>query len=111
MKDIEDLCTRSLLIADGKLIYDGNLKDINVKLNQNKIIKLKFSASVKADQLECFGTVRHSDHDQATLEIPREQVNVMSRELLTRLPVQDISIEDIPIEEMIVSLYQRNRVE
>ncbi|WP_159881530.1 ABC transporter ATP-binding protein [Paenibacillus puerhi] len=109
MKDIEDLCNRTLLIAEGKLIYDGSLKQINEALNQNKIIKLKFSKHVAPDQLQNFGAIRYSDSYQATLEIPREQVNIRSRELLHQLPIEDISIEDIPVEEMIISLYQRNR--
>lgn len=109
MKDIEDLCSRMLLISDGQLIYDGNLKEMNGSMNQTKVIKLKFTKSVKLEQLQAYGGIRIAEDYHATLEIPKEQVNAISRELLDQLPIEDISIEDIPVEEMIVSMYQRKR--
>ncbi|CAM4456393.1 ABC-2 type transport system ATP-binding protein [Paenibacillus endophyticus] len=111
MKDIEDLCSRLILISDGQLIYDGNLKEMNGAMNQTKVIKLKFTERVKLEQLQTYAGIRHAEDYQATLEIPKEQVNAVSRELLARLPIEDILIEDIPVEEMIVSMYQRKRAQ
>lgn len=109
MKDIEDLCNRTIIINDGRLVYDGNLNRIDDLLNETKIVKLKFTEFVRPELLEQFGTLRQSDGYQATLEIPKEHINPISRDLLTQFPVEDITIEDIPIEEVIVSLYKRKR--
>lgn len=107
MKDIQDLCQRTLIINDGNMVFDGNLNQVNDVSAVFKIVKLKFADFVDADRLGIFGKVRQSDGYQATLEIPKEQINSLSRELLDLLPIEDITIEEMPIEEVIVSLYDR----
>ncbi|WP_419874908.1 ABC transporter ATP-binding protein [Candidatus Pristimantibacillus sp. PTI5] len=107
MKDIQDLCQRTLIINDGNMVFDGNLNQVNDVSAVSKIVKLKFADFVDADRLGIFGKVRQSDGYQATLEIPKEQINSLSRELLDLLPIEDITIEEMPIEEVIVSLYDR----
>jgi len=108
MKDIEDLCKRTIIINDGRLVFDGDLKRIDDVLNDTKIIHLKFKQHVAAEQLEVYGKVRQVDEFQATLEISKERISMASRDLLAHYPVEDITIEDIPIEEVVVSLYQRD---
>jgi ABC-2 type transport system ATP-binding protein len=107
MKDIQDLCQRTLIINDGNMVFDGNLNQVNDVSATSKIVKLKFADFVDADRLGIFGKLRQSDGYQATLEIPKEQINSLSRELLDLLPIEDITIEEMPIEEVIVSLYDR----
>ncbi|MEV5025275.1 ABC transporter ATP-binding protein [Paenibacillus sp. LPE1-1-1.1] len=107
MKDIEDLCKRTIIINDGRLAFDGNLKQVQDAADGTKIVKLKFHSFVEPERLEPFGEVRQTDGYQATLEIAKEKINPVSKELLTILPVEDITIEERPIEEVIVSLYDR----
>ncbi|WP_025700058.1 ATP-binding cassette domain-containing protein, partial [Paenibacillus forsythiae] len=109
MKDVEDLCKRTLIINDGRLVFDGNLNQVHHAVNESKIVKLKFSQSVEASRLEPFGAVRQSDEFAATLEIAKEQINPISRELLELFPIEDITIEEKPIEEVVVSLYNRTQ--
>ncbi|AIQ12903.1 ABC transporter ATP-binding protein [Paenibacillus durus] len=109
MKDVEDLCKRTLIINDGRLVFDGNLNQVHGAVNETKIVKLKFSQSVEASRLEPFGAVRQTDEFAATLEIAKEQINPVSRELLDLFPIEDITIEEKPIEEVIVSLYNRTQ--
>ncbi|MCP3793956.1 MULTISPECIES: ABC transporter ATP-binding protein [Paenibacillus] len=108
MKDIEDLCKRTIIINDGRLVFDGDLKRIDDVLNDTKIIQLKFKQHVATGQLQLYGKVRQSDGFHATLEISKERISMASRDLLEHYPIEDITIEDIPIEEVVVSLYQRD---
>ncbi|KWX80143.1 multidrug ABC transporter ATP-binding protein [Paenibacillus riograndensis] len=108
MKDIEDLCKRTLIINDGRLIFDGDLKRIDDVLNDTKIIHLKFKQYVAINQLQSYWKIRQSDGFQATLEISKERISMASRDLLASYPVEDITIEEIPIEDVVVSLYQRD---
>ncbi|WP_237166244.1 hypothetical protein [Paenibacillus polymyxa] len=52
MKDIEDLCKRTIIINDGRLVFDGDLKRIDDVLNDTKIIQLKFKQHVATGQLQ-----------------------------------------------------------
>ncbi len=54
-----------------------------------------------------FGEIKEYAEFAATLEVPRADVKECSKAILDQLPVVDFNIEDIPIEEGIALLYQR----
>jgi ABC-2 type transport system ATP-binding protein len=44
--DIEDLCKRSIIINQGRIVYDGDLQGVNEVFAQSKVIKLQLSVPV-----------------------------------------------------------------
>lgn len=107
--DIQDLCKRTIVIGDGRLVYDGPLMQINSLFGDRKLLKISLSESVDCALLNRFGTVRSCDSLQAVLEVDRGSVRETAAVVLEKLPVVDFNIEDIPIEEGITHLYQRGR--
>jgi ABC-2 type transport system ATP-binding protein len=107
MEDVENLCKRTIIINQGQLVYDGDLRRVNDLFAQSKIIRLQLSSSVNQEDLAIFGDVKEHTEFAATLEIPRAEVKNCSKAILDQLPVVDFTIEDIPIEEGISLLYQR----
>ncbi|MCZ8520443.1 MULTISPECIES: ABC transporter ATP-binding protein [Paenibacillus] len=106
MKDIEDLCRRTLVISDGRLLYDGELQGINGALDGQKLVRLQFSETVAERRLKALGRVRSCDGLQAVLELPKDRLREVSRLLLDQFPIVDWTIEDVPIEEGIAQLYR-----
>src|SRR5438034_2141655 len=45
MRDVEALCRRVLVIAHGRLVYDGLLAGITEQFGQMKLVKLQFEGS------------------------------------------------------------------
>jgi ABC-2 type transport system ATP-binding protein len=107
MQDVEDLCRRVIIINQGRLVYDGDLSRVNELFAQSKIIKLQLSEPVSAGLLSSFGQVKEHLDFSATLQIPRSEVKERSKVILDQLPVVDFTIEDVPVEEGIALLYQR----
>jgi ABC-2 type transport system ATP-binding protein len=107
MQDVEDLCRRILIINEGRLVFDGDLHHVNDVFAQSKVIKLQLSATVGRETLETFGRVKDYSGFAATLEVPRLEVKERSKAILDGLPVVDFNIEDIPVEEGIALMYQR----
>jgi ABC-2 type transport system ATP-binding protein len=107
MQDVEDLCKRSIIINQGRIVYDGDLLRVNELFAQSKIIKLQLSAPVSPADLAAFGQVREHAEFSATLQVPRSEVRERSKAILDQLPVIDFNIEDIPVEEGIALLYAR----
>jgi ABC-2 type transport system ATP-binding protein len=109
--DIEDLCRRSIIINQGHIVYDGDLQKVNQVFAQSKVIKLQLSVPVSQNVLATFGQVREqSDELTVTLEVPRIQLKERSKAILDGLPVVDFNIEDIPVEEGIALLFQKQGV-
>src|SRR5437667_5296369 len=52
MRDVEALCQRVLVIAHGRLIYDGPLAGITEQFGQSKMVKLQFEGDGTPPDLE-----------------------------------------------------------
>src|SRR5205807_6577863 len=57
MRDVEALCPRVLVIAHGKVIYDGPLAGITERFGSHKLIRLHFAGEETPPGLEAFGEV------------------------------------------------------
>lgn len=108
MKDVEDLCKRAIIINQGKIVYDGNLNKVNELLNQKKLVKIQFSAPVPQSAVEAYGIVREHNEFESLIELDREFLKQNSKLILEHLPVSDINVEDIPIEDSITILYKKD---
>lgn len=110
MADIEDLCKRSIIINQGEIVYDGDLNKVNELFNAKKIIKLQFTDDVAREALTGFGEIKQHDGLNAVLEIDKQDLKLYSKMMLDQLPILDFTIENIPVEQGIESLYQKGGV-
>lgn len=110
MKDVEDLCKRTIIINEGSLLYDGDLHKINDLFGEHKIVKLQFSEPVAEQRLAKFGKMISADEYSVVLELPKHRLKEVSRAVLDSFPIVDWTIEDVPIEESISMLYQKESV-
>ena len=107
MQDIEDLCKRVIVMNEGRIVFDGDLQRVNQVFAQSKIIRLQLDSPVERERLAAFGQVKEHTDASATLEIPRLELRERSKSILDQLPIVDFTIADIPVEEGIALLYQR----
>ena len=105
MQDIETLCRRVIIIDSGKIFFDGDLDTIIGRFSSEKLLSLEFTAPVARSTLEQFGTVETYSPLFAKLRVPRQLISKTSAEILSLLPVTDLNIEEIPIEEIIRKIF------
>jgi ABC-2 type transport system ATP-binding protein len=111
LSDIEELCGRVILINHGALVYDGALSGVNAALSERKVVKLVLSEPVASAKLEAYGGFRGLEGSAATFDIERSSVRDFSRRVLGELPVADLTIEEVPLEEGIARIYRGETVE
>lgn len=107
MNDIEKLCKRTIILNHGSIVYDGELKEVNGILGQDKLLKFQVKDTVPREKVEKFGTIDGYENMCYTIRVKKEQVKSCTMALLQELPVQDFSVEDIPVEEGIAMLYRK----
>ncbi|OMF00997.1 multidrug ABC transporter ATP-binding protein [Paenibacillus amylolyticus] len=110
MADIEDLCKRTIIINQGKIVYDGDLRRVNELFHAKKIIKLQFTDEVPRQALSDYGAIMQHDGMNAVMEIDKHDLQRLSKMMLDRFPILDFTVEDIPVERGIESLYQKDGV-
>jgi len=110
MDDVKELCDRAIIIDQGKLIFDGKLKKIIDKYARNKILSLVFSEEVSEQKLKKFGQIKNFNQGEskytATLLVNRKKTTQVASKLLKELPVEDLNIEEPPIEAIIREVFQ-----
>ncbi|HNY21763.1 MAG TPA: ATP-binding cassette domain-containing protein [Treponemataceae bacterium] len=106
LSDIEDLCERIILINHGSVVYDGALSGVNATLADRKTVRLVLSEKLDESRLSSFPGYKSSDGSTAVFEVDRAKVREFSRKALDALPVADLTIEDMPLEEGIARLYR-----
>jgi ABC-2 type transport system ATP-binding protein len=111
MNDIEEMCNRSIVINGGRVVFDGSLSDVKKSLSHKKIMKVVLSEPVSEQVLRQIGKVREVKDTVVVYEFHKDETKQVSKWVLDHLPVNDFTIEDIPIEESIAMLYQRGEVQ
>lgn len=109
MKDVEALCDRAIIINQGLIRHDGPLSSIIGKFSDHKIIELHFAGEVpSAEELQRFGTVFDVKSPRLKLRVPRAAVAQTLSALLSRYEIEDVSVQDRPLEEVIAELFQQD---
>lgn len=110
MDDVKELCKRVVVIDHGKILFDGLLDEVIKKYSNAKLISILFSGSVPPiHELSMMGTVLSHEENQIKLEVPRDKSNEVASHILKQYAVADLNIEEPPIEEIIRSLFSRNK--
>lgn len=109
MQDVQELAQRVLIIHHGQLIFDDTLRALVERYSPSKALHLKFERPVPAESLNRFGRVVRSEGLEAVLEAPREQVSRIASEALQELPIHDITIEEVDVDEIIRDIFAGKR--
>jgi ABC-2 type transport system ATP-binding protein len=104
MEDIEALCRRVIIIDHGRIFFDGPLADIVDRFATHKIIGLSFSETPECDFADA-GEVVERDARNVKLRVPRARVTDVARDILASCRVNDISVTDPPVEEVIRQVF------
>jgi ABC-2 type transport system ATP-binding protein len=113
MADIQELCERVIVIHRGSKIYDGALDRLEHSGGaRRKIITFLPGAGGGAARAfpddwrsrHALATTRSED-GKFTLQVNTDSVVAVSQEILGTGPVADISIEDVPLEDVIAELF------
>ena len=105
MKDVEALCQRAVIINEGEIKHDGPLADIIDRFSQNKVIELQFAGSGVPNDLAEFGNVFDVAPPRAKLEVPRNKIPEVLTALLSRFDIEDVAVQDRPLEEVIAEMF------
>jgi len=111
MRDVEALCSRVLIIAQGRLIYDGELAGIVEKFGNTKLIRLEFLDGDAPEDLGRFGEVSRREGPEADIKVERARVAEVLGAILDRYRVADVSVQEPPLEQVIARVFEEGRAD
>lgn len=106
MDDLVDLARRVIVIDEGKILFDGALEELVSKFAKGKIIKVTLENKSDIEKIGSIGKIKKVAYPIITLEVPRSTIAVAAAELLQNFPVADLTIEEVPIEDIIRKVFR-----
>lgn len=117
IQDIEELCSRILIIDKGKLIYDGSLTDLKEKYGTTRKVIMEVSdmKRVKNIPLDEYLSVSKDDY-QITVDAENSSITVsfdknklqvsdVIEQMLKQADVKDIKIKETELAEIVMAIY------
>jgi ABC-2 type transport system ATP-binding protein len=109
MADIQELCERVIIIDHGKISFDGKLSEVVDRFADFKLITIQCEVAEGCtdDKLSKYGELVEKAPGSIKLKVKRDRVIPVCKALLDELPVRDIDIEEVPIEDVIRQIFAR----
>jgi ABC-2 type transport system ATP-binding protein len=112
LQDIEALCSRVVMLDDGKIIYDGGLQQLKDTLGRGKEIVFEFGAGVPLSELERLTQgldVTWTLENQLTARaaLPRgANVSETLGRIVGATDIRDLRIEETNTDEIVREIYK-----
>ncbi|MEM1226229.1 MAG: ABC transporter ATP-binding protein [Planctomycetota bacterium] len=106
MKDVAALCQRVVVIAQGTIQYDGSLAGIVDQFSGNKLVTLQFASSENLKRPGRLAEVVDESWPKVKYRVPRADVPRLLAETLRDHAIEDVVVEDPPLEDVIAGLFR-----
>jgi ABC-2 type transport system ATP-binding protein len=116
LSDIEELCRRILIIDKGRILFDGDLREMKKRLTKFNQVKFFLKDRTQVSKLPVVTTdgISCERVDELTylmrFERDRHSSAEVIRTLVNTLEVRDITVEEEPIEDIVKRIYLSGEV-
>ena len=115
MADIENLCTRIIMIEKGKIIYDGPLKSIKRRFGNIKTLTLTIPPNINPNEVEKYSkdVEMFMDEDKVVLRFDADKVVLeqIVQYAFSKFHAIDMKIADISIEDVVKKILSQQEEE
>lgn len=118
MEDIENLCSRIIMIEKGKIIYDGPLGEIKRRFGNIKTLTLTIPPSVDTNKVEQFSSdvmmqIDEDHKDKLILKFDADKVVLehVVHYAFSKYHAIDMKIADISIEDVVKQILSQQEEE
>ena len=108
MKDVAALCRRVVVIAQGRIMYDGSLGRIVDEFSGHKVVTILFADGTMPGDLARYGDVVEVAAPRVRVKVDRTQIARVLNSVLAGHNIEDISVEDPPLEDVIAALFAQS---
>jgi ABC-2 type transport system ATP-binding protein len=108
MKDVAALCRRVVVINHGQIVYDGSLAGIIDRFSSHKVLTLLFESGQVPGELDRYGEVVELVEPRVKIRVDRQQISQVLAAVLANHTLEDVSVEDPPLEEVIAEVFAQS---
>lgn len=112
MYDIEELCSRMIIIDNGKKIYDGGIEEIKTKYGNIRTVNFEVKKEKKIDFIEEFNLSKDDmqvsySSDKLKIRYNKDKIKLpqILNKVMSEIDIHDMTIEETSIDDIIKKIY------
>ncbi|HEY5922836.1 MAG TPA: ATP-binding cassette domain-containing protein [Kofleriaceae bacterium] len=109
MDDVVALCPRIIVIDQGKLIHDGDLRQLIKTMDPDKRVSFTVVGGAAEAEIAKLGHVIAHDGQRFTVRISERDIPDAVSHLLGTLKAADLAIEDPPLEDVLRVMFGQSK--
>ena len=106
MADVTAICKRIIVIHHGSLLFDGSQTQLVRKFSSYKTKPQPFKDKV---DLGTYREILKIEGERVSIRVPQEAVSTTTSKILTEYTVNDLTVEDVPIDDVIDQVYAQEK--
>jgi ABC-2 type transport system ATP-binding protein len=112
MADVQELCSRLVLILAGEKAYDGPITEFETILGHEKIASFQFGDQINtSDELwQNYSAEWSENNTKVELKIPEAELRQAALKILSDYPVTEFQTEKMPIERVMKTLMENPKI-
>lgn len=103
--DIEKVCKRAIIVHHGKIVVDESMKTLKHRALSKKYIGVKYASPVSVDPPFLVPVKRTPDAASFVVDTSRHRLEEVLRFLVAAGEIEDLTVEDEPLENIIAEVY------
>lgn len=107
--DIEQLCKRAIIINHGEIVLNESIKKLKYDYLNKKIIHIKYNEAVNLDNSGLNILKNKGDAIKVQVDTSKQDIEEVLTGLIKLGKVNDITISEPPLEEIISYIYKQNK--
>ena len=109
VSDIEKLCKRVIIINNGQVVLDDSMENLKYHYLNKKIVEVKMKEKVSFNDEEGINVLKDKGYNlKVEIDITKRSVTDVIK-LLNPDNIIDINISNVPLEEIISSIYKKGK--
>lgn len=108
MEDVAALANRVIVIDHGEKVFDDELSKLTENINPYKYISVIFSEAPSNELVKSIGEPIVENELKLKFKVERSQVAQIASILFSKCKIDDLTIENQPLEDIISSLFSRD---
>ncbi len=112
LDDIENICNRTIIIDEGRVVFDGQIDEIKERFGLYKFLTFEVRDNVAPEEVASIlpvgAELQEVGEYQINIRVNRKQTtsSEVIRLLIDHYDIQDISIEESSLESVVRRIYQ-----
>jgi ABC-2 type transport system ATP-binding protein len=107
--DIEQLCKRAIIINHGEVVLNETIKSLKHDYLNKKIIQIKYNDIVNLGNCDLNVIKNKGNAIKVQVDTSKQDIEQVLTDLIKYGKVNDITISEPPLEEIISHIYQQNK--